>query len=103
MVLVANLLNHANRGSEPQQLVATVDVIGNDSAASENPPASEGGRATRNPLKPPVYRVTSLPLDAYAEAAKNRMHMQDEGMGGPTVRISKTLTIRWRECCWIGW
>jgi hypothetical protein len=67
-----------------------------------------------------VYRVTALPLDAYSEAAKNRMKMQDElwrlkkmkrneleqGINRKTGLVSLSDYVKgwWRRgCCCTGW
>lgn len=99
-------------------LAPTVAMHAHDSAEmfsreASNPERGEEnhhhhhGAWTQNPAtRPPtvVYRVTSLPLDAYSKAAQRNMQLQDnrdarrkqppddcEGVSG------------WWGCCWIGW
>jgi hypothetical protein len=83
---------------------------------ASNPDEDEQRPETHNPVKmrpaaAPVYRVTSLPLDAYTEAAKNRMHMQDmwkiqqQRHRDTQKRLSQKGAGWWWGwgCCWIGW
>ncbi len=84
-----------------------------ESQATHNPAARRGAPSSNDTKPPVVYRVTSLPLDAYAEAAKNRMRMQEECFtrkqrakmerGAADNNNKEPEDKGWWGCCWIGW
>lgn len=137
--VVGMMTADANReaaGGRP--LVTTVEASGNDVCAEEeeggavgsqkgdtqagveeesNPDECAAEKAMHNPARVQrqavVYRVTSLPLDAYSEAVKNRLHGQREFRAALAVRSELTEkvlkekgvvdeTCYW-NCCWGGW
>jgi hypothetical protein len=69
------------------------------------------GAWTQNPAtRPPtvVYRVTSLPLDAYSKAAQRNMQLQDNRDAANSRRKQQQQddcegVSGWWGCCWIGW
>ena len=72
------------------------DIIGCESSMTLNPP-----RAFQ-------YRVTSLPLDSYSEAAKRRVQTQEMWK----MHLDKAMLSShhepaavsgWWGCCWLGW
>lgn len=79
-------------------LVSGNDVCGNKEATNPAFDENESILVTQNP--PRRYRVTSLPLDAYSEAAKNRMDSQF--MTKQDICVPKKKTI-WCSCCFAGW
>jgi hypothetical protein len=121
------------RGREASECLQTVHVQGNDVSNGKEALNPEHCGCTDdescqthpsiNPTKQQrqaniVYRVTSLPLDAYSEAAKNRMQMQDElwrikkmkrieleqGINKKIEWVSLLAYVKgqWRGCCCIG-
>jgi hypothetical protein len=64
------------------------------------------GNMTPNPPRAYQYRVTSLPLDAYSEAALCRVQAQaiwkmqlDKAM----LPSHEPAVSGWWGCCWISW
>ena len=84
------------------------DVCGNNSSKEAANPAFDENDSIPVTQNPPrrspsnVYRVTSLPLDAYSEAAKNRMDSQYTTQTKHDTCVSKTK-IKWCTCCFTGW
>jgi hypothetical protein len=118
---VVGMMGAAEGGVERgSMLVATVEASGNDvcKGAEEgveeeaNPEQLTMERANHNPTRaqhrppPVVYRVTSLPLDAYSEAVKNRVRMQGEFRAAleakKDMRAAEEKESEW-GCCWTGW
>ena len=61
--------------------------------------------ATQNPprrLPSNAYCVTSLPLDAYSVAAKNRMDNQDMTQTNVDASVLEKKT-HWWKCCFARW
>jgi len=106
--------------------VLTTSFCGNDvglvhaSKEASNPVANEEGEeggdgivsppsassCTQNPprasVRRIVYRVTSLPLDAYAVAMKSHMEIQDSGCR-PAPKHATDATSSWWGCCFSEW
>ena len=142
-----NYNDSTHRGGEgggaagPVVLVTTVEVSGNDVGAEANPAegpyhhhaASGSVHPTDNPSSQQrqrpavVYRVTSLPLDAYSEVVQQQLRAQQwreeeggsstsrrraaavkrakkGGGAGTTVREEGASVVAWlMGCCWTGW
>jgi len=100
----------------PGGAVATSLVYGNDVTHKEalNPDDNSDHNATsldystntQNPPRrspPAVYRVTSLPLDAYSTAAKSRMEIQDVESNSNKRVVLRGKVENWWSCCYARW